>query len=146
MKKLYLLIVILSLFTFTGNSFAQISTNRNAPYNTAQYLIQNVLLGQGVIASNFTFNGAPIAVGFFNGVSTNLNLDSGIIITSGLIDTARGPNNESSAAQINNLNGDPDLDAIMSPTLSYDASILEFDFVPMADTVKFKNGCIVTEC
>ncbi|HEY6160724.1 MAG TPA: choice-of-anchor L domain-containing protein [Bacteroidia bacterium] len=138
MKKMYALLLVLSLLIFSGNSYSQISVTNNAPYNTAQYLIQNVLLGSGVIASNFTYNGAPVAVGFFNGVNTNLNLDSGIIITSGLIDTAVGPNNESSAAQINNLNGDPDLDAIMSPTLSYDASILEFDFVPMADTVKFR--------
>jgi gliding motility-associated-like protein len=142
MSKLHRNIKIKTLFIFllfiSGKIFAQISVTNNAPYNTASYLVQNVLLGQGVSASNFTLNGAPIAIGFFNGVGTNLGLDSGIIMTSGDCHLAVGPNNNSSIALISNLPGDPDLDAIMNPTLSYDACILEFDFVPMSDTIKFR--------
>ena len=123
---------------FSTNTSAQISVTNNAPYNTAAYLIQNVLLGTGINASNFTYNGIPIAIGFFNGVGTNLGLDSGIIMTCGDINLAPGPNNNTSAALTSGLPGDPDLDLIMSPTLSFDASILEFDFIPMADTVKFR--------
>ncbi|MEW6468251.1 MAG: choice-of-anchor L domain-containing protein [Bacteroidota bacterium] len=123
---------------FSAPVSAQISVTNNAPYNSVSYLVQNVLLGSGVTASNFTYNGVPVAIGFFNGVGTNLNLDSGIIMTSGDIALAPGPNNSSNAALQSGLPGDPDLDLIMSPTLSYDACILEFDFVPMADTVKFR--------
>jgi gliding motility-associated-like protein len=127
------------LFTLTaGLSRAQITVTNNAPYNSAAYLVQNVLLGSGVTASNFTYNGIPIAMGFFNGANTNLGLDSGIIMTSGDCHLAVGPNNNSSAALVSNLPGDADLDAIMSPTTSYDACILEFDFVPMADTIQFR--------
>src|SRR5688572_7544368 len=126
-----------ALFFFQGAS-AQITVTNNAPYNTAAYLVQNVLLGTGINASNFTYNGIPIAIGFFNGVGSNLGLDSGIIMTCGDINLAPGPNNNTSAALQSGLPGDIDLDSIMAPTLSYDACILEFDFVPMADTVKFR--------
>jgi gliding motility-associated-like protein len=138
MKNMFGAAALSAALLLSANAGAQISVNQNAPYNTAAYLIQNVLLGQGITASNFTYNGIPIAIGFFNGIGTNLNLDSGIIMTSGDANLAVGPNNNSSAALISNLPGDPDLDAIMSPTLSYDACILEFDFIPTADTVKFR--------
>lgn len=130
--------IILAAQFFSSSAKAQISVTNSAPYNTAAYLVQNVLLGTGVTASNITVNGIPIAYGFFNGIGTNLNIDSGIIMTCGDINLAVGPNNNSSAALISNLPGDPDLDALMSPTLSYDATILEFDFVPLSDTVKFR--------
>lgn len=126
------------LACFPGRAFSQISVTNATPYNTVSYLVQNVLLGQGVSASNFTSTGLPIARGFFNGIGTNLGLDSGIIMTSGDIINAVGPNNTSSVATISNLNGDPDLDLIMSPTMSYDANILEFDFIPMSDTISFR--------
>jgi gliding motility-associated-like protein len=137
-KATKLLLVILFCGAFAGKTSAQISVTNNAPYNSAAYLVQNVLLGSGVTASNFTYNGIPIAMGFFNGVGTNLGLDSGLIMTSGDCHLAVGPNNNSSAALVSSLPGDPDLDMIMSPTMSYDACILEFDFIPMSDTIKFR--------
>lgn len=100
--------------------------------------MQTVLLGSGVTASNITYNGAPLAIGSFNGFVSNIGLPAGVIMSSGDIANAEGPNNTSGASVGNNLPGDPDLDQIMSPTQSYDAAILEFDFVPVSDTVKFK--------
>jgi gliding motility-associated-like protein len=97
-----------------------------------------VLLGPGVTATNITYVGAPAAIGFFNGVSSNIGLDSGIVMTSGSIQNAPGPNLQSGITTDNQLNGDPDLDNIMSPTSSWDASVLQFDFVPTGDTVKFR--------
>src|SRR3990172_1041228 len=117
---------------------AQLTVTNAPPYNTVANLVQNVLLGPGVTASNFTMNGIPIAFGFFDGTNSNLGLDSGIIMTSGDINLAPGPNNTGSAALISSLPGDPDLNIIMAPTISYDACIIEFDFIPMSDTVKFR--------
>lgn len=104
---------------------------------TPAQLVQNVLLGSGVTATNITYNGAPLAIGSFIGTSSNIGLAGGVLMTCGDITNAIGPNNASGASTGNSLPGDPDLDQIMSPTLSYDASILEFDFTPTSDTVKF---------
>lgn len=114
---------------------AQLTVNNSL---TPTQLVQTILLGSGVTASNITYNGVPQAIGDFNGSSSNIGLAAGVIMTSGNLTNAVGPNNTSGASVGNGLPGDPDLDQIMAPTFSYDASILEFDFVPTSDTVKFK--------
>jgi len=128
-------------FAFTALIFitplakAQLTTSTAM---TPAQLVQNVLLGSGVTASNITYNGAPLAIGSFNGSASNIGLAAGVIMSSGDISNAIGPNNTSGASAGNGLPGDPDLDQIMSPSLSFDAAILEFDFIPTSDTVKFR--------
>ncbi len=96
----------------------------------------DTLLGTGITVSGITYTGAVNARGTFGGVS-NIGFPSGVLLTSGNIINAVGPNNTSGASLSNGLVGDPDLDIIMSPTMSFDATILEFDFIPTSDTVKF---------
>lgn len=127
--------VWLFLLLISSQGRAQLTVNNTL---TPTQLVQNVLLGSGVTASNITYNGAAIAIGDFNGISSNLGLAGGVIMTSGRISNAAGPNNTGSASLSNNLPGNSDLDQIMAPTFSKDATILEFDFVPTSDTVKFK--------
>jgi gliding motility-associated-like protein len=134
MKKITYLLMFVML---SIGGFAQLTVTNAPPYNSPAYMVQNVLVGTGVQVSNITYQGAANTSGFFNGQNTNLGINSGMLITCGLINNALGPNNNTGQSQSNNLNGDPDLDIIMSPTLSYDVSILEFDFIPMSDTVKF---------
>jgi gliding motility-associated-like protein len=140
MRCLKLVSKLLFLALLLGSNLAAQLTVTNAPpYNNMNFLVQNVLVGGGVQVSNVTVNAVPQAAwGFFNGVNSNIGLDSGIILTCGSIQNAIPPNNQSGASTSNNLNGDPDLDIIMNPTLSYDATIVEFDFIPMSDTVKFR--------
>ncbi len=105
---------------------------------TPAQLVQNVLLGSGIVATNITYTGDIQARGTFNGAASNVGLASGVILSSGDISNAIGPNNQTGATTSNGLAGDPDLDQIMNPTMSYEAAILEFDFIPTSDTVKFR--------
>lgn len=125
------------LLLLFGCNFACAQLTVSAAMSPTQ-LVQNILLGGGVTATNVTYTGAPAAIGSFNGAASNLGLSSGIIITSGDINNAPGPNNQTGASTSNSSNTDPDLDIIMSPTTSYDAAILEFDFIPTSDTIKFR--------
>lgn len=135
-KNTYIFLAILPVLLFSFFSVkAQLTVNNTL---TPTQLVQTVLLGTGVTASNITYNGVPIAIGDFNGSSSNIGLAAGVIMSSGDIANAVGPNNTGGASVGNGLPGDPDLDQIMAPTFSYDATILEFDFVPTSDTVKFK--------
>jgi gliding motility-associated-like protein len=134
LKKLQNVCLVLILITSLSVK-AQLITNNSL---TPAQLVQTVLLGSGVTASNITYNGASIAIGDFDGSLSNIGLPAGVLMTCGDITNAVGPNNASGSSTGNSLPGDPDLDLIMSPTLSYDASILEFDFVPTSDTVKFR--------
>lgn len=138
MKKNYLLLFSFVLILF-GTGRAQLVVSNVPPYNAANYLVQNVLLGTGVQAFNITYTGSPIAIGYFNGMNSNVMLDSGIILTSGSIDTAVGPNVIGYGGVDNQTPGDIQLEQITNNTAngSFDAAVLEFDFIPMSDTVKF---------
>ena len=120
-------------------SFAQLTTNTGI---NPQALVQNTLIGSGVTVSNITFNGSPSSIGSFTGTGTNLGIANGIIITTGtVIDNGNGPhgpNNQADAGQINGGAGSTLLSGIIGGGQTYDAAILEFDFIPYSDTVRFK--------
>ena len=106
---------------------------------TPAQLVQNVLLGAGVTASNITYNGVAVAAGSFNGATSNIGFASGVILATGDVNVAVGPNNSGSLSNggAGTSSTDPELMSIATNTL-YDAAILEFDFIPVSDTVKFR--------
>lgn len=96
-----------------------------------------VILGTGVNTSNISYTGSSLASGVFtNGMSTGIEFESGIILSSGWAQSLLGPNNSSSASNSNGLPGDADLSAIIGNS-TYDASVLEFDFVPNTEFLTF---------
>ena len=110
--------------------------------SNAQALAQS-LVGTGVTISNVSMTGAPISTGFFvNFGSTQLGLDSGIVLTSGRAQTALtfGLNGAAVAfaSTSNSTPGDANLQALIPSFTTYDAAVLEFDFVPMGDSIEFK--------
>ena len=47
---------VFSFFLFgIQSAYCQILVTNNAPYNTAEYLVDSLLLGEGVIATNHAF-------------------------------------------------------------------------------------------
>jgi gliding motility-associated-like protein len=141
MKKL----LFFTLFLIIGNiGYSQLVTNST---NTVAYYVQNTLLGSGVTVSNITINGGPANVsnpqiGEFNAVNTTpfLGIDSGLVLASGDIAVAVGPNNSGSfSLGGGNLGfGDPDLDLLEGTgSGTNDAIVLEFDFIPTGDTLSF---------
>ncbi|KXJ04386.1 hypothetical protein AC249_AIPGENE9558, partial [Exaiptasia diaphana] len=127
------------LFGVFQTSHAQLVTS-NAM--TPQQLVNNVLIGGGVTASNIQYTGSANAIGHFDGVNCNVGLDSGIILTTGTIldvpadQGPHGPNDLGGAGVDNNEPGEPLL-AAAAGNPSFNAAKLEFDFVPQSDTIKF---------
>jgi len=109
---------------------------------TPTQYVQNVLLGAGITVSNVTFSGNNNQIGEFNATNTNpfLGLTNGIVMATGDVNVAVGPNNTGSAS-LGGGNfgvGDPDLDVLVGGAVgTNDAAILEFDFIPTGDTIKF---------
>lgn len=94
------------------------------------------VLGPGVSVSNITFNGDPQSAGTFTGGSGILGFSDGIVLSSGRAVDVTGPNNVSDTSTPFNTPGDSDLNALAgAPT--FDASVLEFDFVPTNPTLTF---------
>lgn len=138
--------VTLLLFTLLFGSpfYAQLTTSTAM---TPTQLVNNVLLGGGITATNVTFTGYANAIGSFSVTGTNnLGMTSGVVMTTGTVlqnDPTygsnlgpQGPNNMPGAGADNLQPGDPYLTSIAG-TSTHNAAILEFDFVPQSDTIKF---------
>jgi hypothetical protein len=98
-----------------------------------------MLIGVGVDYDNVVFMGADSSRGSFSGGPGNIGLSTGIILTSGHVDLAPGPNTMSGAGSANMTPGDADLEALSGAgSPSYDACVLEFDFVPYYSYVWFR--------
>jgi gliding motility-associated-like protein len=153
MKKIVILLTGIALIAAFQKGKAQIVVN-NTTYTTpnpATSLVNNVLLGTGVTASNIVFTPAAnntTQIGYFNGSNSNIGIDSGIVLSSGNVLDAM-PN--SFVAGVGNFNpvNYPDLlnvansvPPLIGQTFNvsdvFDVAVLEFDFVPSSDTVKFR--------
>ena len=99
--------------------------------------VANALVGTGVTISNVTYVGADIAAGTFLGGSGIIGFDAGVILSSGNIASVVGPNISGSTTTANGTPGDSDLDTL-SGVQTFDAAVLEFDFVPDANNVFFQ--------
>lgn len=132
MKNLSYTIGFFFTFLFSeSNAQLQVTANNNA---TA---LANMLAGTGVTISNVTFNCTAGASGTFNGASSNVGIASGVLLTSGQVSVAPGPNNSSSAGQNNMVQfNDPDLLQI-DPTAYFDPCILQFDVIPTCNVLSF---------
>lgn len=95
------------------------------------------LVGAGVTISNVVYTGGNNASGEFAGGAATVGFESGVILTSGSAAGAIGPNTVGNFTTANGLGGDADLTAL-SGVGTLDASVLEFDFTPNADTVFFQ--------
>ncbi len=139
-------------------SFFAISQVYSQPINvsTTQYtvpqLVQDVLFGSqgnGCVGSvsNITWStgtnfGTSNGIGYFTNTNPNFPLPSGLVLTTGSATATVGPNNSTLSGV--NWPGDTQLFNYMQnlgidPMLnSYnDATILEFDFVPLSTTMSF---------
>ena len=103
-------------------------------------LIKDVFIkGNCRNVSNIDFLGNDsLSLGQFeNGIST-ISIGDGIILSSGDIALAPGPNIDNEAGFFFNLqSSDPDLTQLATGTL-FDVTGIEFDFVPLDDRVTFK--------
>ncbi len=110
-----------------------VKTNR-----TVNDLVKNVLAGGGVDIVNIQYSVGTGNIGFFNGKKSNIGLDSGLILSTGKVIDAIGPNNIGNKGSSNNLPGDADLQLLSPNFPTYDATWISFSFSPQANQVKFR--------
>jgi PKD repeat protein len=98
--------------------------------------IQNILFGSCVDVSNISFNGSSqAAIGYFTDSTSSIGFDYGLLLTTGDIMNAVGPNTNGGAGTNLNMPGDPMLDNLIPGYTSYDAVSINFEFTPQADTL-----------
>jgi hypothetical protein len=134
LKKI-LTICLSALGTF-GAAQAQIQVTQSATTAEVRSLVENVLLGSCVTVSNVNYIGPANAAGTFNAANTSFTMQNGILLTTGRAGLAVGPDNDNDAGLDQARVGDANLTTLAGVT-TYDAVVLEFDFVPQDDTLRF---------
>ena len=98
------------------------------------------ILGPGITYSNVNFIGTtapavPASAGTFsNGTGAGMEVDEGVVLSSGFVVNAPGPNSDDGITGQLGLAGDADLDLLVGGGTE-DATVLEFDFIPEQNTV-----------
>ncbi len=126
----------LTLLTFSGflsGAFAQLTTT-NA--SSAEQVVES-LIGSGITVFNVQAKGA---YGLFSNGASSINIEDGVIIATGDINNAIGPNLNNSMSGSTGSGGDNDLAGLIGEPASNlnDAAVIEFDFIPQEDEISVK--------
>jgi hypothetical protein len=128
--------LLFSFFILHSFLFSQIAVTNNAPMDSEEYLVNNVLLGDDLVTSNFSSVGYANGIGYFDGFNANIGFDEGIILSSGGLELVTNGFGAGSA-----ISGDSDLElALNAINLNWNVNnvtILEFDFVANSESVAF---------
>jgi len=153
-KSTFLAIILLtsySLFSQTSLRQPDYSTCNTKTTNALQITpinnlsaIANYLSGPGITISNVKFNGCDTAIlgnmiGYyeFSGLTPSFGIDTGIIISSGGVIGAIGPNNSMSMSTPTGTIAfyDSTMQSLIPGHTLTEAAVLEFDFTPLTDTL-----------
>jgi hypothetical protein len=141
--------LVLEVNGFGADTGIQVQDLTSTTLN-AQALAQN-LVGTGVTISNVTYTGSARAAGQFTSANNILGFTSGLVLSTGSVRNVVGPNcvsgsaiavndNDDTGISVDNVQpGDADLNTIVGgDTTTYDAAVLEFDFVPTSSNLSFQ--------
>ncbi len=127
---------VISVTGFGGDENFQIKNLTDTTLNPA--LLAAQLVGTGVTISNVKYTGSPVAAGTFHTESSIIGFTDGIILSTGSVRSVIGPNCSSEITTASGYPGDTDLSNLIGQNPTFDASILEFDFVPTNPTIRFQ--------
>lgn len=142
MKKIFSLLVVL----ITGNVFSQ-SINVDTTTYTPLLLINDVLINSPCISATNPFwrtgtsFGSSNGIGYFTNSNPNFPMSKGVILSTGDVSQAVGPNTTMQSNGNTTWVGDPDIEnelAAYGMTTSTNATILQFEFVAESANFGFK--------
>lgn len=111
---------------------------------TPQDLVEDILINSpcanvfNVSVSGGNFASGEKSYGYFDGTGTTFPFQNGIILSTGKINNAPGPNIYlSDDGGGIGWNGDSDLNDALGLSNTFNATILEFDFIPLGNRISF---------
>jgi len=111
---------------------------------TPQDLVEDILINStcanvfNVSVSGGNFASGEKSYGYFDGTGTTFPFQNGIILSTGKINNAPGPNGYlSDDGGGMGWNGDPDLNDALGLSNTFNATVLEFDFIPLGNRISF---------
>ena len=146
-------LLLMSVVWLQAQNLTTSSLSGQSPNNIVQQHLagDGVLLSGGTIHMNGGFtmqldpakfnnsssNVSTAQIGTFNSNGFNFPIATGLIMTTGNVSVANGPNSSgSSSSGISNFYSDPQLSSLATATLNA-CSVLDFQFIAFADTFSF---------
>ncbi|MEN0004396.1 MAG: choice-of-anchor L domain-containing protein [Bacteroidota bacterium] len=109
------------------NNITVIPLSQLQGVNGAQ-LVEQSFIANTLEATDITYNGNVFAFGTFENTADLIDLDSGLVLSTGNVATLLSiPNNPN--GETFNLPGDADLDALSQGGSTNDVAVIEFDFI-----------------
>lgn len=111
---------------------------------TAQQLVKDFLINSPCAnvsnfqVSGFTFTNGNKSYGVFQSNGSGFPFEEGVIITNGRAVSAVGPNTSLLSEGPSSWGGDPDLEAAIGESNTINATVLEFDFIPLTNKISFE--------
>lgn len=138
----FLLLPAFCILTITAS--AQIKIDHSHPI---EHYIKEILVGTGIEVGNVKFVGMIGSIGQFEAEAKIIGVSSGLVLSTGLVDSIVGPNNAAGYTSMAELpptkelqwdirNGDKDLSRLAKGRTT-DVAIVEFDFVPIKNVLEF---------
>lgn len=127
-------------FTLIGLSAKAQYIDVNDTYS-AQQLVEDILINSPCAnVSNFSVSGwdAHKSYGYFSRGTSDFPFQEGVLITTGRAVSAIGPNDFLLSEGGNDWLGDPDLEQAIGENNTINATVLEFDFLPIANKITFE--------
>jgi gliding motility-associated-like protein len=142
MKKIVTLIALFSSLNLLSQA---ITVDVNS--HTVPQLVNDVLINSNCIsATNINWRtgsnfGSTNGIGYFQNTNPNFPMQSGVILTTGNVINAPGPNTSMLNDGTNAWTGDSSLESVLAASgitmNSVNATVLEFDFVPISSNFDF---------
>jgi hypothetical protein len=105
-----------------------LSTQNLSPPTLTAGDLAATIIGLGVTIQNVTFTGSNLAAGTFQGGTGIIGFESGIVLSSGNMNSVVGPNLDDAISTVNGTGSDPDLQGLIPGYTVHDSCALEFDF------------------
>ncbi len=126
---------LFALMVFPLSGLSQLTVD-DTP--TATDLAQ-LLAGPGITVTGATLTGASLASGSFDGSASSLGMASGVILSTGDVNNAPGPNDDAGGFYDDlGQPGDPVMDSIAGGVATFDAVELRFDFEVQSSYIEFE--------
>jgi len=129
--------IFIAILFFAKSVTAQLSIDTS---KSADNLVRTILVDKsaGFVIENVTFKGDKKSIGNFRCQMKYCDMFSrGIVLSTGDVFDVKGPNTSPNTSSKTFINDDSDLSSIANGK-TFDAAILEFDFIPKNDSVCFR--------
>lgn len=136
MRFLYALVLLIFFPYLAFSQYIEVQDNFSA-----QQLVEDVLINSPCAnVSNFSASGWEDfpSYGYFSAGTSNFPFQDGVLLTTGRAISAIGPNNTLLSEGTTSWLGDIDLEQAIGESNTVNATVLEFDFLPIANKIIFE--------